>query len=123
VDLPVNTVDLVIAGVAIIAAVIGWRSGALPQVLGLAGAAAGVALVILAVPTAAEALDRFSLPVRAFLAFGGAFLIVTVAEAIGSTLGGSLRGRLGRGVASRLDDRVEERFRAAHTVCRCATAT
>jgi S1-C subfamily serine protease len=116
VGLPVNTVDLVIACVAIIAAVIGWRSGALPQVLGLAGAAAGVALVILAVPAAATALDRFSLPVRAFLAFGGAFLIVTVAEAIGSTLGAALRDRLGRGVASRLDSALGALFGIAQAL-------
>jgi len=116
VDLPVNTVDLVIAGMAILAAVIGWRSGALPQVLGLAGAAAGVALVILAVPAAAAALDGFSLPVRAFLAFGGAFLVVTVAEAIGSTLGGALRDRLGRGVASRLDSALGALFGIAQAL-------
>ena len=116
VDLPVNTVDLVIAGMAILAAVIGCRSGALPQVLGLAGAAAGVALVILAVPAAATALDGFSLPVRAFLAFGGAFLVVTVAEAIGSTLGGALRDRLGRGVASRLDSALGALFGIAQAL-------
>ena len=98
-----NVVDLAFAGLAIFAAVLGWRSGALPQVLGLAGAAAGVALVILAVPAAADALDRFSPPIRAFLAFGGAFLIVTIAEAIGSNVGAALRDRLGRGVANRLD--------------------
>ncbi len=115
-DLPVNAVDLVIAGVAMIAAVIGWRSGALPQVLGLAGAAAGVALVILAVPAAADALDRFSLPVRAFLAFGGAFLVVTVAEAVGSTLGSALRDRLGRGVASRLDSALGALFGIAQAL-------
>ena len=101
---------------AILAAVIGWRADALPQVLGLAGAAAGVALVILAVPAAATALDGFSLPVRAFLAFGGAFLVVTVAEAIGSTLGGALRDRLGRGVASRLDSALGALFGIAQAL-------
>jgi S1-C subfamily serine protease len=103
VDLPVNIVDLAIVAIAVLAAVLGWRSGALPQVLGLAGAAAGIAAVVLLVPAAAGALDRFDPPVRAFLAFGGAFLIVAVAEAIGSTLGAGLRDRLGRGVANRLD--------------------
>jgi len=103
VDLPVNIVDLAIVALVFIAAVLGWRSGALPQVFGLAGAAAGIAAVILLVPTAAGALDRFDPPIRAFLAFGGAFLVVAVAEAIGSTLGAGLRDRLGRGVANRLD--------------------
>ena len=103
VDLPVNIVDLAIVALVFIAAVLGWRSGALPQVFGLAGAAAGIAAVILLVPTAAGALDRFDPPIRAFLAFGGAFLVVAVAEAIGSTLGARLRDRLGRGVANRLD--------------------
>jgi S1-C subfamily serine protease len=103
VDLPVNIIDLAILGIAILAALLGWRSGALPQVLGLAGAAAGVAVVVILVPAAAGALDRFDPPVRAFLAFGGAFLVVAVAEGIGSTLGAGLRDRLGRGVANRLD--------------------
>lgn len=103
VDLPVNVVDLVILAIVVVAAVLGWRSGALPQVFGLAGAAAGVVAVILLVPVAAGALDRFGPPVRAFLAFGGAFLIVALSEAVGSTLGAWLRDRLGRGVANRLD--------------------
>lgn len=102
-DLPVNLVDLAIVAIAIIAAVLGWRSGALPQVLGLVGAAVGVAAVVLLVPAVAGALVRFDPPVRAFLAFGGAFLVVAVAEAIGSTLGAGLRDRLGGGVANRLD--------------------
>src|SRR5487761_2606063 len=95
VDLPVNVIDLAVVGIVILAAVFGWRSGALPQVLGLAGAAAGVAVVILVVPAAAGALDLFDPPVRAFFAFGGAFLVVGVAEAVGSTLGTSMRDRLG----------------------------
>jgi uncharacterized membrane protein required for colicin V production len=99
VDLPVNIVDLAIVAIVFLAAVLGWRSGALPQVLGLAGAAVGIAAVVLLVP----AVDRLDPPIRAFLAFGGAFLIVAVAEAIGSTLGAGLRDRLGRGVANRLD--------------------
>jgi S1-C subfamily serine protease len=103
VDLPVNAVDLAVVAIAALAALLGWRSGALPQVLGLAGAAAGVVVVILLVPAAASALGRFQPPVRAFLAFGGAFLLVAVAEAVGSSLGGGLRDRLGRGVANRLD--------------------
>ncbi len=103
VDLPVNVVDLAVVGIVILAAVFGWRSGALPQVLGLAGAAAGVAVVILVVPAAAGILDHFEPPVRAFFAFGGAFLIVGIAEAVGSTLGASMRDRLGGGVANRLD--------------------
>ena len=102
-DLPLNVVDIAIPSIAIVAAVLGWRSGAIPQVLGLAGAAAGIAAVVLLVPPAAGALDRFDPPIRAFLAFGGAFLVVAVAEAIGSTLGAGLRDRLGRGVANRLD--------------------
>jgi len=103
VNLPVNIVDLAIVAIVFLAAVLGWRSGALPQVLGLVGAAAGIAAVVLLVPAVAGALDRFDPPIRAFLAFGGAFLIVAVAEAIGSSLGAGLRDRLGRGVANRLD--------------------
>jgi S1-C subfamily serine protease len=103
VDLPVNVIDLAIVALVAIAAFLGWRSGALPQVLGLVGAAAGIGAVVLLVPPASGALERFDPPIRAFLAFGGAFLLVAIAEGIGSTLGAGLRDRLGRGVANRLD--------------------
>src|SRR5450756_3164197 len=103
VDLPVNIVDFAIVAIVFLAAVLGWRSGAFPQVLGLAGAAVGIAAVVLLVEAVEGAGDRFDPPIRAFLAFGGAFLIVAVAEAIGSSLGAGLRDRLGRGVANRLD--------------------
>ena len=103
VDLPVNLVDLAVISIAVVAAFLGWRSGAIPQVLGLFGAAVGITAVVLLVPAAAGALDRFDAPIRAFLAFGGAFLVVATAEAIGSTLGAGLRDRLGHGVANRLD--------------------
>ena len=59
--------------------------------------------MVLLVPAAAGALERFDPPIRAFLAFGGAFLLVAIAEGIGSTLGAGLRDRLGKGVANRLD--------------------
>ena len=42
-DLPVNLVDLAVIAIAVVAAILGWRSGAIPQVLGLAGAAVGIA--------------------------------------------------------------------------------
>ena len=51
VDLPVNVVDLSIVAIVVIAAFLGWQSGALPQFLGLVGAAAGIGAVVLLVPS------------------------------------------------------------------------
>ena len=65
----------------------------------------GIAAVVLVVPAAAGALDRFDAPIVPSLSPSVArVLVVAVAEAIGSTLGAGLRDRLGRGgVANRLD--------------------
>ncbi len=102
-NLPLNVVDLAILGLVVIGAVIGWRSGAIPQVLGLAGAAIGVLIVIVAAPAAVDALGDMEPAFRAFLALGGAFIIVAVAQAVGSTVGGAIRDRVRPGIVGRLD--------------------
>lgn len=103
VNLPVNVLDLAVLGLAVFLAFLGWRSGAIPQVLGLAGAAAGVVAVILLAPMAVEMLGELDPPARAFVAFAGAFILVAVSEAIGSSVGSAVRDRLRPGVLGRLD--------------------
>jgi len=103
VNLPLNVVDLAVLGLALFLAFLGWRSGAIPQVLGLAGAAAGVVAVILLAPTAVAMLGELDPPARAFVAFAGAFILVAVSEAIGSSVGSAIRDRLRPGVLGRLD--------------------
>ena len=103
VNLPLNVVDLVVLGLAVALAFMGWRSGAIPQVLGLAGAIVGIGAVILLAPTAVQVLADLDPPARAFVAFAGAFILVAVGEAIGASLGGAIRDRLRPGVLGRLD--------------------
>ncbi len=114
--LPINTIDLVVLVLAIVAAVIGFRSGAIPQVLGLAAAGAAVALIVAFAPQLTSALAGVEQPARAFVAIGGAFLVVAMAQAIGSGGGAMLRDRLLGGVGGRIDSALGAALGAAQVV-------
>jgi S1-C subfamily serine protease len=104
--LPINLVDLIVLLLLVGAALIGYRSGVLPQVLGLAAAGGVVALIVFFSPQLADALADLEQPARALVAIGGAFLIVAMAQGIGSGIGASLREQVGDGVAGGLDSAV-----------------
>ena len=110
VNLPLNVIDLAVVVLALVLGFLGWRSGAIPQVLGLAGAAAGIGLVIVLAPTAVDLLGDLEPPARAFVAFAGAFVLVAVTEAVGASVGGVLRDRLRPGVLGRLDQALGSVF-------------
>lgn len=110
VNLPVNVIDAAVLVGALVFGILGWRSGAIPQVLGLAGAAAGVAFVVLGAPLLTSALGDLDPFIRAVAAVGIAFFIVAVAEAIGSSLGVVLRHRIGRGVVGAIDSAIGALF-------------
>ena len=93
--LPVNTIDLIVLLLIVVGALVGYRSGAVPQVLGLAGAGLVVALIVALAPTLTDALAGLEQPARALVAIGGAFLLVSMAQAIGSGVGVALRDRAG----------------------------
>jgi S1-C subfamily serine protease len=93
--LPINTIDLLVLLLAIAAAIVGYRSGAIPQVLGLAAAGGAVVLIVLFAPQITDALAGLEQPARALVAIGGAFLVVAMAEAIGSGLGAAVRDEAG----------------------------
>jgi len=104
--LPINTIDLLVIALATVAALIGFRSGAIPQVLGLAAAGAAIALMVTLAPQITGALAGVEQPARAIAAIGGAFLLVAMAQAIGSGVGAMLRngllGDVGGGIDSAL---------------------
>ena len=100
--LPINTIDLLVLLVAIGAGLVGYRSGAIPQVLGLAAAGGAVALIVVFAPQITDAFAGLEQPARAVVAIGAAFLVVAMAEAIGSGLGTVLRDQVG-GVAGGVD--------------------
>jgi S1-C subfamily serine protease len=103
VNLPVNLLDVGALVALVVFAVLGWRSGALPQFFVLLGAALGVAIVVLGAQLLVSALSDLEPFLRAVIAVAAAFFVVAMAEAIGSSVGVLLRERLGRGVAGTLD--------------------
>ena len=113
---PINTIDLIVLVLAIVAAVIGFRSGAIPQVLGLAAAGAAVVLIVAFAPQLTGALAGVEQPARAFVAIGGAFLVVAMAQAIGSGVGTMLRNQLLGGVGGGVDSALGAVLGAAQVV-------
>ena len=98
-----NLIDLGIVVLLAFALIAGWRSGFFPQILGLAGAAVGLVVAILALPYARGLLDGVEPTLRAIGVLLGLLLAIGIGEAIGSSLGGSIGRRLGDGFLSSLD--------------------
>lgn len=101
--LPINTIDLIVLVLAIMGALIGLRSGAIPQVLGLAAVGVAVVVIVAFAPQLVSALAGLEQPARALVAIGGAFLVVAMAQAIGSSVGAVMRKELVGGVAGGID--------------------
>ncbi len=114
--LPINTIDLIVLLLVIGAALVGYRSGAIPQVLGLAAAGVAIALIVMFAPQITLALAGIEQPARALVAIGGAFLIVAIAQAIGSGLGAAVRNLLGGGLAGGVDNALGAVFGAAQAL-------
>ena len=98
-----NLIDvgiLVLLGFALVA---GWRSGFFPQILGLAGAAAGLVVAVLALPYARGLLDGVEPTLRALGVLLGLLLAIGIGEAVGSGIGASIGRRLGDGFLGGLD--------------------
>jgi S1-C subfamily serine protease len=114
--LPINTIDLLVLLLVIGAAVFGYRSGAIPQVLGLVAAGIAIALIVAFAPQITVALAGIEQPARALVAIGGAFLIVAMAQAIGSGLGAAVRNVVGGGLAGGIDNALGAVFGAAQAL-------
>jgi S1-C subfamily serine protease len=99
----VNLFDLVVVVLVVVAFVIGFRSGALPQLVGLAGALLGGALAILALPYLQEPLSTLDPQMRAFVVLGGVLFSLGIGEAVGSAVGRTAATMLGEGVFGALD--------------------
>jgi S1-C subfamily serine protease len=99
----VNPLDLVAVLLIVLAVLLGFRSGALPQLGGLLGAVAGGALAIFALPIVMDPLGQLDPSIRPFVVLGGLLLAVGLGESIGSTLGRRLAHSLGTGVLGAAD--------------------
>ncbi len=98
-----NPFDLVVALLVVVAIVFGYRSGALPQIGGLAGALAGGGFAFVALPPVVERLGPLEPTIRAIAVLAGLLLSVGIGEAIGSALGRLAASSLGRGLLGALD--------------------
>jgi uncharacterized membrane protein required for colicin V production len=96
----VDAIALLVVGVAIYS---GWRSGFVIQALALLGFVAGVGIVVLAAPHAADALTDMDPWLRTIVVVGGVAGIVLLLQGIGSSLGNSARRRIGRGLLGSVD--------------------
>ena len=98
-----NPFDLLAVLVVVFACLLGFRSGALPQVGGLLGAIAGGALAIAAVPLLDGPISAIDPGFRPIVVLAGLVGAVIVGETIGSTVGRMAGRSLGTGVLGAAD--------------------
>jgi S1-C subfamily serine protease len=100
-----NPFDLGALVLVVVAVYLGFRSGALPQVLGLVGAAVGGVLGVLALPAVEPILEGLDLDptLSALLVLVGLLMAVGVGEGLGSALGQTAARGLGTTVFSTID--------------------
>jgi S1-C subfamily serine protease len=99
----VNWFDAIVVALVVVAIVVGFRSGALPQLCGLAGAVLGGVLSILLVPYLEAPLESVDAQLRAFLVLGLVLFAVGIGEAVGSAIGRTAATRLGEGLFGAID--------------------
>jgi S1-C subfamily serine protease len=100
----VNPLDIAAIALVAVAALAGFRSGALPQVGGLVGAAIGVVVALNALPLLADTLTLLEPFLRAVAVIGLLLGFVAVGEVVGATVGRRLAAGLGEGLFGALDD-------------------
>jgi len=99
----VNLFDAVALAILVFAVVAGIRTGALPQVGGIAGAVAALVLLLQLAPWLLDVTSDLDPIVRALVVLGVVLLGVVIGEGVGSTLGRAAADGLGTGVLSGLD--------------------
>jgi S1-C subfamily serine protease len=99
----VNLFDAFAVLLVVAAVLLGYRSGALPQVGGLVGALIGGAIALLAIPLLEEPLSRVDAGIRPYLVLVGLFGAVIIGESVGSALGAWAGQGVRRSVFSGLD--------------------
>jgi S1-C subfamily serine protease len=99
----VNPLDVVAIVLVVLAVLLGFRSGALPQVGGLLGAVGGGALAVLSLPLLIEPLSSVPAGIRPYVVLTGLLLAVGIGESIGSRIGRLVARALGNGVLGAAD--------------------
>ena len=98
-----NPLDLIAIALLVIAVILGVRSGALPQLLGLAGAAAAALAGLAILPAAGPLLDGLNPAIRAIVVLSVLLGLVGLGEALGATAGRHASRALGNGLLGALD--------------------
>ena len=98
-----NPLDIVTIVLVVLAVLLGFRSGALPQVGGLLGAVGGGAIAVLSLPLLVDPLGELPAGIRPFVVLGGLLAAVGLGESIGSSIGGMIARALGNGVLGTVD--------------------
>jgi S1-C subfamily serine protease len=112
----VNLLDLIAVVLAVVAVILGARSGALPQVTGLLGALAGDAAVVLVLPSLAEPLSEVDPGIRPWLVLGALIGAVGLGESGGAAIGRWAARGLGGGLLSGADRLAGAALGAAQAV-------
>lgn len=112
----VNPVDLLAVALVLIAGVAGFRSGALPQLGGIAGAVIGLAVAVAVLPVVVELLAGVDPTSRALIALLVLLGAVAVAQGLGSSIGAGIGRSLGAGVLSAADRLAGSALGAAQAV-------
>jgi S1-C subfamily serine protease len=99
----VNPLDAITLLLIVVALILGWRSGAIPQVSGLIGAVVGGVAAILALPYLADPLSAIDPTLRPIVVLLGLVGAVILGESIGAALGRAAAARLGDGLLSTAD--------------------
>ena len=98
-----NLLDLGAILLVVVAVILGYRSGALPQAGGLLGAVAGGGGAILALPLIEDRLADVDAGIRPIVVLGGLLLAVVLGETIGSSIGRASSRALGTGILGTTD--------------------
>jgi len=99
----VNPVDLLAIVLFVVAVALGIRSGALPQLLGLAGAAVAALAGLAILPFVSPFLDSLSPGIRAIVVLSVLLGLVGLGEGLGATAGRAMSQALGDGFLGALD--------------------
>src|SRR5215510_2551467 len=95
--------DLLAIVLIVLAVFLGLRSGALPQVLGLAGAAIAALAGLAILPAVTPFLDSLSPAIRAIVVLSILLGLIGLGEGLGATLGRTASQALGTGLWGAFD--------------------
>ena len=98
-----NPLDLVAIVLVVLAVILGVRSGALPQLLGLMGAAVAALSGLAILPSATPFLDSLPAAIRAIVVLSVLLGLVGLGEALGAMAGRAASKALGSGLLGALD--------------------